>query len=308
MKRLETDVAIISGGLGGVAAALAALSGGARVVMTEVTDWLGGQLTSQGVSAPDEHPLIEQFGGTVRYSELRARVRRHYCERYGAPRTMPDGLPLNPGNGWVSRLCFEPKVGVEVIRAMLRPYVASGQLRVLYQHTPVAAEVEDGWIKSVTLQRGGEGLEVTANYFLEATDLGDLLPFCGTPFVTGAEAHTDTNEPHAPAAANPNELQAMTYSFAVEYCPGESYVIPKPESYERFRNAGFYTLTLDRDKTGRRFQMFASGDDTLPFWSYRRLLDASLLGVPRDVALINWASNDYFWHTAFDPLKQRRRL
>ena len=93
MKRLETDVAIIGGGLGGVAAALAAISGGARVVLSEETDWLGGQLTSQGVSAPDEHALIEQFGGTVRYNALRARVRRHYCERYGAPETMPDGLP-----------------------------------------------------------------------------------------------------------------------------------------------------------------------------------------------------------------------
>ena len=185
---------------------------------------------------------------------------------------------------------------------MLRPYVDSGQLRVLYQHTPVAAEVKDSRIKRVTLQRGRERLEVTAAYFLEATDLGDLLPLCDTPFVTGAEAYMDTGEPHAPETANLNELQAMTYSFAVEYCPSESHIIPKPEGYERFRDAGLYTLTLDGDeKTGRRFQMFTSGEDTLPFWSYRRLLDASLLGVPRDVALINWASNDYFWRSPFDP-------
>ena len=302
MKRLETDVAIIGGGLGGVAAALAALSGGARVVLSEATDWLGGQLTSQGVSAPDEHPLIEQFGGTVRYNALRARVRQHYCDFYGAPRTMPDGLPLNPGNGWVSRLCFEPRVGVAVIGAMLEPYIDSGQLRVLYEHTPVAAEVKDGRVKRVTLQSSDGGLEVIATYFLEATDLGNLLPLCGAPFVTGAEAQSDTNELHAPAVAAPDELQAMTYGFAVEYCPDESHVIPKPENYERFRDAGLYTLTLDNGdgKTGRRFQMFASGDSTLPFWSYRRLLDASLLGVPRDVALINWASNDYFWRSPFD--------
>ena len=302
MTRLKTDVAIIGGGLGGVAAALAALSGGARVVLSEATDWLGGQLTSQGVSAPDEHPLIEQFGGTVRYNALRARVRQHYCDSYGAPRTMPDGLPLNPGNGWVSRLCFEPKVGVAVIGEMLEPYINSGRLRVLYQHTAVAAEVKDGRVKRVTLQSSDGGLEVTATYFLEATDLGDLLPLCSAPFVTGAEAYRDTGEPHAPETANPNELQAMTYSFAVEYCPDESHLIPKPAGYERFRDAGLYTLTLDNGdgKTGRRFQMFAPGDGNLPFWSYRRLLDASLLDVPRDVALINWASNDYFWRSPFD--------
>ena len=34
---------------------------GRTVVLTEPTDWIGGQLTSQAVP-PDEHPWIEQFG------------------------------------------------------------------------------------------------------------------------------------------------------------------------------------------------------------------------------------------------------
>ncbi|CAA9568761.1 MAG: FIG01127817: hypothetical protein [uncultured Truepera sp.] len=303
MKGLETEIAIIGGSLGGVAAALGALEAGARVVLTESTDWLGGQLTSQGVSAPDEHPLIERFGGTVRYNELRARVRRHYHEHYGAPATMPDGLPLNPGNGWVSRLCFEPRVGVAVIGEMLRPYAESGQLTVLYHHTPVAAAVSGRTVQNVTLRHhSGEQVEVGATFFLDATDLGDLLPLCGAPFVTGAEARADTGEPHAPLQANPAETQAMTYGFALELRPGEHHVIPKPERYEAFRDAGLYTLTLGGDETGgRRFGMFGPGDaGCLPFWSYRRLLDAQLLNVPHDVALINWSSNDYFWRSALD--------
>ena len=300
--RLETDVAVIGGSLGGVAAALAALTGGARVVLTESTDWLGGQLTSQGVSAPDEHPLIEQFGGTARYNELRARVRRHYCERHSAPETMPDGLPLNPGGGWVSRLCFEPRVGVAVIGEMLGPYLETGQLTVLYHHTPVAATVTGGSLETVTLLHGTEHIRLQAPFFLDATDLGDLLPLCGAPFVTGAESQADTGEPHAPVTANPDEIQAMTYGFAVAFCSGESHIIPKPAGYERFRDAGLYTLTLtDSDGTPRRFKMFGRGDaDAPPFWSYRRLLDAQLLNVPHDVALINWASNDYFRRGPFD--------
>ncbi len=311
-ETIETDVAVIGGSLGGVAAALAALAGGARVVVTESTDWLGGQLTSQGVSAPDEHPLIEQFGGTTRYSELRARVRRHYCEHHGAPETMPDGLPLNPGGGWVSRLCFEPRVGVAVIGEMLEPHLESGQLTVLYHHTPVATTVTGGSLTNVTLchftpshatpSHGKGRVQLEAPFFLDATDLGDLLPLCGAPFVTGAEAHADTGEPHAPATANPSEMQAMTYGFAVEFCPGESHVIPKPMGYEHFRDAGLYTLTLtNSDGTPRRFQMFGRGDAAaLPFWSYRRLLEAQLLNVPHDVALINWASNDYSQRGPFD--------
>ena len=60
---IRCDVAVIGGGTGGCAAALAALRAGMRVVMTEETDWIGGQLTSQAVP-PDEHPWIESFGGT----------------------------------------------------------------------------------------------------------------------------------------------------------------------------------------------------------------------------------------------------
>ena len=40
-----------------------ALRNGMRVVLTEETDWIGGQLTSQAVP-PDEHPWIESFGRT----------------------------------------------------------------------------------------------------------------------------------------------------------------------------------------------------------------------------------------------------
>src|SRR5215469_5899445 len=62
---LAADLVIIGGGLGGCAAALAAARNGLRVIMTEETDWIGGQLTSQAVP-PDENPWIETFGATRR--------------------------------------------------------------------------------------------------------------------------------------------------------------------------------------------------------------------------------------------------
>ena len=69
-RELAVDVAVIGGGLGGVAAALAAARAGRRVLLTEESDWLGGQLTSQAVP-PDEHPWIEQFGCPASYRTLR---------------------------------------------------------------------------------------------------------------------------------------------------------------------------------------------------------------------------------------------
>ncbi len=80
-NELHCDVAVIGGGTGGFAAALAALRAGSNVVLTEETDWLGGQLTAQAVP-PDEHPWIEQFGCTQSYRRYRESVRNYYRENY----------------------------------------------------------------------------------------------------------------------------------------------------------------------------------------------------------------------------------
>ena len=77
MQDQHTDILIVGGSTGGCAAAMAATSLGYRVTMTEVTDWIGGQLTSQAVP-PDEHPWIEHFGCTRRYRQFRDGRTRGY--------------------------------------------------------------------------------------------------------------------------------------------------------------------------------------------------------------------------------------
>lgn len=48
-REAQTDILIMGAGVGGVAGALAALKLGRRVILTEETDWIGGQLTVQAV-------------------------------------------------------------------------------------------------------------------------------------------------------------------------------------------------------------------------------------------------------------------
>jgi glycine/D-amino acid oxidase-like deaminating enzyme len=74
---MRTGILVVGGGLGGCAAALAAARGGRSVVLTEATDWVGGQLTAQAVP-PDEHPWIERFGCAASYRALREGIRAHY--------------------------------------------------------------------------------------------------------------------------------------------------------------------------------------------------------------------------------------
>ena len=56
MKERRCDILIVGGGTGAIGAALAALRMGKSVIMSEETDWIGGQLTAQAVP-PDENPL-----------------------------------------------------------------------------------------------------------------------------------------------------------------------------------------------------------------------------------------------------------
>ena len=50
----ECELLVVGGGLSGVAASYEALLAGKTVCMTEITDWVGGQISAQGTSALDE--------------------------------------------------------------------------------------------------------------------------------------------------------------------------------------------------------------------------------------------------------------
>lgn len=186
---MHCDVLVIGGGLGGVAAALAAARAGRRVVMTEEYDWLGGQLTSQAVP-PDEHTWVEQFGITSSYRALRQGIRDYYRRCFPLTAEQRAAKDLNPGAGWVSRLCHEPRGAVAVIDEMLAPVRGSGRLQVLQPYRPVAADVDGDVVSSVRVRHRDTAVEVeiSAGYVVDATETGELLSLTGTEYVTGFES------------------------------------------------------------------------------------------------------------------------
>ena len=309
---LRCDVAVIGGGTGGFAAALAALRHGMRVVLTEETDWIGGQLTAQAVP-PDEHPWIEEFGCTRSYRAYRTAVRRYYREHYPLTETARANPRLNPGNGAVSRLTHEFRVSVAVLESLLLPYLGNGQLRLLLNHVPQSATVDRDRVTSVSMLDLQEGIKrtIVADFFLDATELGDLLPLTNTEFVTGAESQAQTGELHAPAIAQPQNSQSYTYCFAIDYVPGEDHTIEQPEEYRFWRD---YIPKLTPPWTGpllswsacdprtlsKRNMFFDPREETtrqagLNLWIYRRIADRSnfLPGAYRSsITLVNWPQND----------------
>ena len=58
VEEMKADIVVVGGGMGGCATALAACRNGMNVILTEETDWIGGQVSQRGVP-PDEHKWIE---------------------------------------------------------------------------------------------------------------------------------------------------------------------------------------------------------------------------------------------------------
>jgi len=297
---ITCDVLVCGAGLGGVAAALRAARLGLRVCLTEEAAWPGGQVTTQGVSALDEHQNIETFGGTAAYYELRNGIRAYYRSAYRLSATAESAGPLNPGNAWVSSLSFEPRAAATVLEAMMAGPHNSGALQVFYHTRAIAAEVFTGEVRSVLTRQTESGalIRFHARFVLDATDLGDLLPLTATPYAVGAESQAETGEPSAPAAADPTCFQFLTFPFAVEWRPGENNTIPKPDGYDTNRTAQPYSFVYKTaDPVAPVYQMFGTAPGTHgAFWTYRRALDATNFDdprIPNDVSIINWTSNDY---------------
>jgi hypothetical protein len=299
MPEKRCDILVAGGGLGGCAAALAAARMGRQVILTEETDWLGGQLTSQAVSCPDESRYIEEFGCTDTYRALRNGIRDYYRRHYPLIPEAAADPRLSPGNGWVSRLCQEPRVGLAVLNEMLAPHRAAGRVEVLTRHRAVGAEVNGDTVAAVEFENAEDGrVTMRADFTLDATELGDLLPLTGTEHVSGAEARSDTGEPHAvDGAAQPENVQSFTVCFLADHVEGGDFTIPKPEGYEGFRDAQPFAWVQTHPVTlqPRTYCMF--GDEPgVSLWLYRRVLDPERFApgaFPSDVTLVNWPMNDY---------------
>ena len=311
MNTARTDIFIAGGGLGGVAGALSALRLGRRVMLSEETDWLGGQMTAQGVP-PDEHPWIEQTGCTATYRQLRDDVREYYRQHYPLRPEVSANPTFNPGQGSVSFLCHEPRVSAAVIDAMLAPYQADGQLIVLRRHKVIAMETDGDRVCAAALinLENGDALLVEASYILDATELGDLLPLAGVEHVTGAESQAETGELHAlPGASDPLDQQPVSWCYALDYIPDADFTIEKPAQYDFWRSyqAPFwpapqlswtYSEPINLEAITR--PIFAGPSDAevlTDMWHYRRIFYRRHYPEGRyasDMTLVNWPQIDYW--------------
>lgn len=322
-RELAADVLVVGGSFGGVAAAITAARMGRTVILTDENAWIGGQATAQGVPL-DEHPWAEEFGRTQSYAEFRSRARDYYRRNFPLTDAARNDSRLNPGAGWVSKLCIEPRVALAVLHEMLAPHLAAGRVRIFTRHRPIAAHVDGDLVRAVTLrdETNGHDRTFTAPYILDGTELGDLLELAKVEHVIGAEAQRATGEPLAADVADPLDQMVFTHVFALDHLPGEEHVIDKPRDYDRWRNARdsrggdkpkFSIPDLFGEKHDHFGRPIKPGQYRTSTWNFRRMLCRENFApgaFASDVTVAIWHANEYNGGVlcGVSPDEQRRHL
>ncbi len=213
VPEIETEIAIVGGGASGVSAAIQAARMGKEVLLIESTEWLGGMLTSAGVSAIDgNHKMPSGIWG-----EFREKLYDHY------------GGPGAVFTGWVSNTQFEPSIGNQFLKEMV---TAEPNITVIYGWKLTSAKLDGNKLKKILLvNESGEKTSVLAEVFIEATEYGDLIAAAGADYDIQMETRDKTGEESAPIEPHPY-VQDLTYVAILEdYGDSTDNTIPKPENY-----------------------------------------------------------------------------
>lgn len=211
-KSQDYQLIIIGGGASGTAAGIGAGREGVKTLILEHTPWLGGMLTSAGVSAIDGNHRLP--GGI--WGEFKSRLEAHYG---GADKL---------STGWVSNTLFEPKVGQKILKEMAAE-ISSLEISLESQWTSAAYE-NGHW--TVTFSKNGKSYTAKAPLLIDATELGDLAASQKLPYRLGMDARAEIGEEFAPEKANDIVQDLTLVATLQDYGRGVDKTIPKPANYD----------------------------------------------------------------------------
>ncbi len=335
-KTVECEILVVGGGLAGSAAAYEGLLAGRTVCLTEITDWVGGQISAQGTSALDERATQRELLFYPRgYLELRERIEEYYDQ-------------LNPGECWVSESCFLPRDAHAILFAILQEAAEEGegtlrwypstvvkeldvvgsnsgeniQSAIAIEHQPapgtpplntfpLSQTIED-WYRyedsprfEKTILRFVPKQGNTANwYVVDATETGELIALADVPYNLGVDPISYLNPSASSSTPDPYCTQGFTYTFAME-ATEESQNHEMPSFYPQYEP--YYSYELERLAdfglvfTYRRIWSPESGEPT-KFGGI-----GYTTPTPGDISMQNWTwGNDFRPGTAQDNLVYTR--
>lgn len=263
-KPIYTDVLVVGGTTGGIAAALQTAKMGASTVVVEHTPWLGGMLSAAAVSCTDgNHELRSGI-----WESFRQALYKHYKSN-------------NLFTGWVSETCFEPHVADSIFKAWVH---AQPNMQVYYHWYFDKAIMEGNTIKGAVFENvRGQKLTVYAKRVIDATDLGDVYAAAGAAYDLGTEDSTQSGEKIAPGKSD--VIQDLTWAAVLkDYGKGANKTILMPPNYDATK---YYCSTADAPCNAKPYSL---GTQKVLEYGRVKTTDGSLK------YMLNWPAfgNDYY--------------
>jgi hypothetical protein len=338
MMRISADIVVCGGSLSACAAALQAARDypKARILLTEITDWLGGQATSQGVSA------IDNAWHSPAAALMRENPDQYYAADYldfirrikNTPKEAPGFGYGGDGVNWVSREGYDPRSAAWILDQMIAEHSNIQLLKMtvvkavqavdepkgrritgltLIQRSPatgyapfddfLSAELPDWYDPKPSHRFAKQLIEVSpadparGMVVIDATELGDVMVLSGAVYTVGREL---TTEKYALTGEPPAMDESGSQAFVFPFCETTSETVDAEEEPQSWwPDFGVYFQ--------QQFDSFFSlGNFSWErVWSYRRLYTTGPGNsfdtvYPGDVTMENWnPGNDYPYGTLF---------
>ncbi len=332
------EVVVIGGTLGGVAAAAQAMKTGVTTCLIELTPWLGGQISSQGVSAIDESRAMRwQRNLAPSWEAFKALIKRQpvYLPSWTG---LPAQLPVAKTNScWVGELCFTPRAGATAAEMWMREAAQSAPDSRWATSTAFKGASFDASGRYVTAVYGVRRIPLDPAYVptgrlsqeleqwyswsddeaynkipirlqpppnrsmivIDATDTGELVGWANLPYRLGSDGQGFTGEVNAPPKDNPDCTQAYTYPFVLATLNDKNESLRALQTVEPALTKAEHRNEFDLEG----FKFFNTGS----VFNYRRIVsqrpgDSNVnITRPGEMTLINWnKGND--WHFMDPPL------
>lgn len=275
----KSSVLIIGGGSSGVCAGIQSARMGVQTTILEEQVWLGGMLTSAGVSCVD--------GNYKMRSGIFGEFADSLAARYG-------GYPALQ-TGWVSNINFDPHIGAEIFANICS---SCGDCLDVQTGAKVLkiSKYNECW-KVAYRNNAGKRRNIVAEVLIDGTELGDVAKACGVEYRVGMDSRRDTGESIAPEQAN-DVIQDLTYvAFLKDYGPEADMTIPEPEGYDAqlFANSCINSLSDEEAETGQTI------------WSPQMMITYGR--TPGGRYMINWPiyGNDYYANTIDSSSEERAK-
>jgi hypothetical protein len=176
------DIVVAGAGTGGWAAAIQASRQGAKVLLVEESDWIGGQMAAAAVTSMDEEGVWGKFPVRERglYREFHQSVINHYYTLNKDPFRAYYAWPEQLEGG------YEPKVARAILYAFIAEARKTGTLDLVTGTQLTAVHRKGDVVTGVALERDNVKRSVDCRVLIDATEYGDVLPLAGARYRVGA--------------------------------------------------------------------------------------------------------------------------